>query len=169
MKKSDSMSSQQEIAIDCFFSSVDRLRDLGVVRSNKYLGDIAEFLCSNLFGMELAESKKQKGHDGTIDGLRCQVKFSGGSSQTIDLGNPELYDRLIIVLGPESALRHQGTEGRWLVFNIPSEVILRKNLHNDGLRRYTKAQLPLDHFVGGFNFLKEIESSLLHSISVGQH
>ena len=163
MSESDSKANQQEVAIDAFFSSVDRLKDLGVIRSNKYLGDIAEFLCSNLFDMQLADSQKQKGHDGMIDGLRCQVKFSGGSSQTIDLGSPELYDRLILVLGPESVLRPQGSDGRWLVFNIPSVVILAKAPHRDGLRRYTRGQLPLEYFMGGFDFLKEIETAIQKS------
>lgn len=50
----------QEKAIDAFFSAVDDLKQLGVVRSGKYLGDIAEFLCCNFLKMELAESKKQR-------------------------------------------------------------------------------------------------------------
>ncbi|WP_419692474.1 hypothetical protein ACN262_23355 [Burkholderia gladioli] len=150
----------QEKAIDAFFSAVDDLKQLGVVRSGKYLGDIAEFLCCNFLKMELAESKKQEGHDGIIQGLRCQVKFSGGTSTTVDLGNPGAYDRLIVVLGPDSALRPTDVSGRWIIYNIPSEVVLRKKPHQDGIRRYTKKQLPQSYRVGGFSSLSAAELAL---------
>ena len=50
------MTEDQRIALQEFFSAVDRLKELNVIRSNKYLGDIAEFLCVSRFGITLAES-----------------------------------------------------------------------------------------------------------------
>lgn len=155
-----SLTDQQERAIDTFFSAVETLRQLGVIRSGKYLGDIAEFLCCNLLHMELAKSKKQTGHDGMIQGLRCQVKFSGGASTTVDLGKPDAYDRLIIVLGPDSALRPPGLSRRWIIYNVPSEVVIEKVPHRDGYRRYTKQQIPQRYLVGEFSSLSAVEMAL---------
>jgi hypothetical protein len=155
-----SLTDHQERAIDTFFSAVETLTQLGVIRSGKYLGDIAEFLCCNLLHMELAESKKQTDHDGMIQGLRCQVKFSGGASTTVDLGKPNAYDRLIIVLGPDSALRPPGLSSRWIIYNVPSEVVIEKVPHRDGYRRYTRQQIPQRYLVGEFSSLSAVEMAL---------
>jgi len=150
----------QEQAIVDFFSAVARLRDLGVIRSNKHIADIAEFVCCNFLGMELVASGNHPGYDGVIDGETCQVKFSGGKSNTIDLGDPAGYDRLIIVLGPDSNLRPTGKSERWLIYSIPSAVVDQCKPHGDGMRRYSKGQIPQQHFVGGFNALDALAQAL---------
>jgi hypothetical protein len=159
-EESPSMTHRREEAIDAFFAAVAELKQVGVIRSNKYLGDIAEFLCCNFLHMELAANKTQNGHDGVVQGFRCQVKFSGGSSTTIDLGDPTAYERLIIVLGPESVLRPTGSSGRWILYNIPKEVVMARASHTDGVRRFTKNQIPQDYLVGCFTSLTEAERAL---------
>ncbi|CAE6732431.1 hypothetical protein [Paraburkholderia nemoris] len=157
---------QQEKAIDAFFSAVEGLRQLGVVRSSKYLGDIAEFLCCNLLGMELATNKRQAGYDGLIQGLKCQVKFSGGASNTVDLGDPKAYDILVIVLGPDSALRPVTATKKWLIYKIPSNVIEQTApVHTKGVRRFTKQQIPQKYFVGEFSSLRAGDSLLYDDVN----
>jgi len=48
---------EQANAIGRFYASVDELKNQNIVRSDKYLGDIAEFLAMSAFGMALAESQ----------------------------------------------------------------------------------------------------------------
>jgi hypothetical protein len=139
------MTETQAQAIEQFFAAVDLLKSLKVVRSDKYLGDIAEFICKDQFGLELAASGRQPGHDGHIGDLKVQVKFGGGSSTTIDCGHPEQYDELLIVLGPKSVLRGEGKPKGFIVYRIPSAVVVRKTPHADGKRRYTRGQLPHEY------------------------
>lgn len=132
---------EQHEAIALFFDSVAKLKSTGVVRSDKYLGDIAEFLCKKNTGMTLAASQRQPGHDGLRDGERIQVKFSGGKSTTIEAGDPEQYDVLYVVLGPDSSLRKASDPEGYVFLQIPSSVGRMRPPHGDGKRRFTRAQL----------------------------
>ena len=84
------MTEEQQEALSTFFDSVTALKTCGIIRSDKYLGDIAEFLCQEWYGIELADAGNQIGFDGVVDGLRVQVKYSGGISTTVDCGDPDL-------------------------------------------------------------------------------
>ncbi len=68
------MTDDESSAIEQFFAVADRLKSLSVVRSDKYLGDIAEFICKDQFGIELASSGRQPGYDGHYQGGRVQIK-----------------------------------------------------------------------------------------------
>lgn len=59
---------EQANAIGRFYASVDELKNQNIVRSDKYLGDIAEFLAMSAFGMALAESQRQEGERRTCQG-----------------------------------------------------------------------------------------------------
>ena len=103
------VSSEQANAISDFMSAVARLRDLGVIKSDRYLGDIGEFLVSQLYGLTLAKSQRQIGHDTEGPTDRVQIKFHNSTKRTnIHLGDPDSYDRVIVVLGPESLLHPRG-------------------------------------------------------------
>lgn len=139
------MTAEQQEALNAFFEAVTALRNANIIRSDKYLGDIAEFLCQEWYGIELAEAGNQPGFDGEVDGELVQIKYSGGSSTTVDCGNPEQYDILIIVLGPESVLRPAGYDHiPYLRYRITSERVMEKIPHKGGVRRYTANQLPID-------------------------
>lgn len=99
------MTEEEAQAIGEFYAAVDRLKSLKIVRSDKYLGDIAEFLAKSELGMTIAESQRQEGYDGHIGERKLQVKYSGGTSNTVDAGDPSAYDDLVIILGPQSVLR----------------------------------------------------------------
>jgi hypothetical protein len=98
---------KQVQAINDFFQSLSVLRKLNIVRSDVVLGDIGEFLCTVVFdGLELVEGKTNRGYDAMLGGKKIQIKFSDSpDAKNIDLGNPLLYDALILVLGKRSAHR----------------------------------------------------------------
>jgi hypothetical protein len=141
------MTEAQSSAIAQFFAAVERLKSLKVIRSDKYLGDIAEFICKDQFGLELATSGRQPGYDGHIKNKRIQVKFAGGSSTTVDCGDPKKYDELFILLGPKSVLRSESKPKGFVAFRIPSATVSKQPPHADGKRRYTKGQLPTAYLV----------------------
>ncbi|MDR6957232.1 hypothetical protein J2W43_001208 [Pseudomonas brassicacearum] len=137
----------QANAIGQFFASVEELKNLKIVRSDKHLGDIAEFLATAAFGMTLAESQRQEGYDGHIGSQKVQVKYSGGRSTTVDCGDPNTYDELIIILGPASVLRPLGLSDPYLYYRIPSQVVRQRTPHGDGKIRFSVGNLPQSYRV----------------------
>ncbi|MBF0387987.1 MAG: hypothetical protein HQL20_09075 [Candidatus Omnitrophica bacterium] len=97
----------QDRAIISFFQAVAELQKTGVSRSSRYLGDIGEFLCSQAFaGFELTPHLREPGHDAVLGDKTVQVKFHNSPTRNnIDVGNPEKYDLLFVVIGPESRLK----------------------------------------------------------------
>ncbi|MEX8518861.1 MAG: hypothetical protein AB3X44_10135 [Leptothrix sp. (in: b-proteobacteria)] len=98
------MENNHKNAINKFFLSLDELRNLGIVRFSVIFGDIGEFLCTKVFsGLSLEGRRTNHGYDATYEGQKVQIKFSNSSdAKNIDLGNPEKYDVLIVVLGKKS-------------------------------------------------------------------
>ena len=81
------MNTEIKDAIKEFYDSVEKLKSLGIIRSDKYLGDIAEYISSYFYEIELAESGRQPGHDGSDNEGRVQIKYHGSPTRTnIDLG-----------------------------------------------------------------------------------
>lgn len=115
------MTPDQESALAAFFKAVDRLEEVGVIRSSRFLGDIGEFLCADAFGTVLVEELRLPGHDGVHDEKRVQIKFNNSpTGNNINVGNPEKYDELVVVIGPRSKLReseHQPGEFRFYRFS----------------------------------------------------
>lgn len=100
------MTSDQETAIATFFEAVARLEELEIIRSSRYLGDIGEFLCSKAFGTELVPQLRQRGHDGMLGKDRVQIKFNNSTKgKNIDVGDPNDYEVLVVVIGAKSKLR----------------------------------------------------------------
>lgn len=113
------MNTEIKEAIKGFYDSVEKLKSLGIIRSDKYLGDIAEYISSYFYQIELAESGRQPGHDGNDAEGRVQIKYHGSPTRTnIDLGKPDAYENLLVVLGPESMLRNPGYSGDFLLYRI---------------------------------------------------
>ncbi|MFY2558184.1 DUF6998 domain-containing protein [Corallococcus terminator] len=136
------MTDEQMTAIGEFFAAAEKLKGLGIIRSDKYLGDIAEFLAVSQFGMTLASSGREPGHDGIIEGRKVQVKFNGGTSKNIECGNPDDYDELIVVLGPNSIMRRPDITTHFAIYRIPSDTVRGKTPHKDNKRRLAKGDLP---------------------------
>jgi len=114
------MTHDQESAITAFFDAVDKLKQAKVIRSSRFLGDIGEFLCADTFGTTLASDLREPGHDGIREDRRVQVKFNNSpTGNNINVGNPEQYEELVVVIGPRSKLReleHNRDEFRFYCF-----------------------------------------------------
>jgi hypothetical protein len=136
------MTDEQTTAIGDFFLAADRLKKLGIIRSDKYLGDIAEFIAKSQLGMNMVASGREPGHDGHIEGRKVQVKFNGGTSTTIDCGNPDSYEELIVILGPKSVMRKSGLSEPYVIYRIPSNTVRKKKPHIGGQIRFAKGDLP---------------------------
>jgi hypothetical protein len=57
-------------------ASIEKLRSLGIIRSQKWTADYGEWLVAKLFKGDLAESLTQSGWDIEIDGKKVQIKTS---------------------------------------------------------------------------------------------
>lgn len=128
------MTIDQESALAAFFEAVDRLEKVGIIRSSRFLGDIGEFLCADAFGTVLAEQLRLPGHDGVHDEKRVQIKFNNSpTGNNINVGNPDNYDELVVVIGPRSKLRESQHEpGRFRFYRFSStEVALWKTGRNN--------------------------------------
>jgi hypothetical protein len=115
------MNSRQSAAIKDFARAVNELKEAEVIRSHRYLGDIAEFLCKDAFGIDLATNLRQVGHDGLRGEVRAEVKYGGGTKTNVGLGNPDDYDEIYVVLGQESVVRAPDYEGDFLVYIFTAE------------------------------------------------
>ena len=118
------MKAEIRTAVREFFSAAEKLRKLGVIRSDRYLGDLGEYICQHFYKLELAESGRQPGHDGTDPEGLVQVKYHGSCTRTnVDLGNPSYYDHIVVVLGPNSRLRQKGVSGDFLVYRMTAQAV----------------------------------------------
>lgn len=119
------MTPEQKRAITSFFKVAERLEDCGVIRSSRYLGDIGEFLCNSAFGTILANPLRQTGHDGMEGSSRVQIKFNNSAAgNNIDVGNPNDYDVLVVIIGSRSKLReadHRQNEFR--LYRYAADVV----------------------------------------------
>jgi len=104
------MTDEEKQLIRDFFNFPNKLRDAGIVRSNNVLGDIGEWLCVQKCGLTLVESGRNADFDGYIEDKKVQVKLHNAPIGTnVDVGNPEKYDELIVILGKQSILRPQNS------------------------------------------------------------
>jgi hypothetical protein len=117
------MSPRQRKAISAFHTAVKELKGAGVIRSHRYLGDIAEFLCAVEVGIDLATNLRQIGHDGMRGTLRAQIKYGGGSKTNVDLGHPDTYDEVYVVLGKESVVRSGSHMADFVVYKLTSSEV----------------------------------------------
>lgn len=117
------MNQRQQRAIISFAASIDELKDAGVIRSDRYLGDLAEFLCADAFGIDLVTNLRQAGHDGMREQLRAQIKYGGGTKTNVDLGDPSTYEEIYVVLGKESVVRRYAHDADFLIYKLTAEEV----------------------------------------------
>ena len=89
-----------------YLESVANLQGKNIVRSDKVLGDIGEWICVKKYGLILESSGRHPGYDGKIDNEKVQIKVHNSPQGTnLSVGDPEKYDHLIVLIGPKSRLR----------------------------------------------------------------
>ncbi|MDF3554658.1 hypothetical protein COM99_26450 [Bacillus cereus] len=135
-----------EKELKSFFKVIKELRESNIIRSDRYLGDIGEHMCQELYGLELNKSGREKGYDGVLNNKKYEVKFHNSLKRTnIYLGNPDIYDILLIVLGPESILRPKSEKDSFLIYKIESEYIKKSFKQKSGFccgKRYFSQSNP---------------------------
>ena len=134
-------SNNQKSAINQFFASIKQLRETGVIRSNRFLGDLAEFLCAKAFNIQLESNQRAKGLDGTRNGISVQIKYHGGKTTTANLGNPNDYEELYLVVGPESVFRKKVDSDDFLVYKFTKAQVRRRRT-SSGKYQVSKNGLP---------------------------
>lgn len=115
------MDNTEKQLISEFFAVSSKLNDAGIVRSDKLLGDIGEWLCVKQYGLVLAESGRNKGYDGCIGDSKIQVKVHNAPIGTnVSVGNPAKYDQIIILIGPRSRLRNTDKKLSFHIYRFTS-------------------------------------------------
>ncbi|MFO1228883.1 MAG: hypothetical protein U1E75_00685 [Alicycliphilus sp.] len=77
-----------------FMAAAAKLRAMKVIiRSDRFLGDIGEFLAASEFALQLAKSPRQEGHDTEGETDRVQIFKPVDPEPTFTLGDPNKYDR----------------------------------------------------------------------------
>lgn len=128
-----------------------RLRVAGIVRSGNVTGDIGEWLMVRQYGLELHPSCRNKGFEGYIElegvRYRAQVKVhNAGIGKNQMVGDPTMYDMLIVLIGPESTLRDasvkEGGPGSFHVYIFePADIMARMHRYRDGTYSFAKTVL----------------------------
>jgi len=125
------ISTEEKEAINNFFDCVKKLRGLNIIRSDRILGDIGEFFAARAYDLTLAKSKRQTGHDTEGADNKIQIKFHNSPTRTnVDLGNPELYEHIIIVIGPDSLLHPRDKYSDKILFYKFSSSHVKDNFKN---------------------------------------
>lgn len=120
----------QKAAILAFFDAVQELKESMVIRSDRYLGDLAEFLCADEFQIDLAKNLREAGYDGTRGPVKVQVKYGGGKKTNVDLGDPDNYEEIYIVLGRGSVVRAATPDGDFIVYRLTADQARKMKTRN---------------------------------------
>jgi hypothetical protein len=123
---------EKKIALQQFFAAAKKLKELEVIRSDKYLGDIAEFICVEKLGIELCNSQRNEGYDGWLNGKRCEVKYNGATRTNVELGDPSKYEVVFVVIGYESCLARNYEFGTFKVYQFTSQEVVANFLQESG-------------------------------------
>jgi hypothetical protein len=112
--------------IKIFFEAVEKLKDEHIIRSSKYSGDIAEYICQELYFLTLSASQREEGFDAIdANNIRYQIKLNNSpknNNQTI--GDTMAYHNLLLVVTRDSLLFDGRYENAFmLIYNIPSSSL----------------------------------------------
>lgn len=100
------------------------LRELDVIRSERLVGELGEWLAESIFGGQRAESSTQKGYDIINNDRKVQVKThakgDGNNARWTEFKyqRGEFDDFIIIVMTKEFRLKE--------VYHIPEEVVFER-------------------------------------------
>ncbi len=132
------MDQRVESALLQFFSAQERLAQWGVIRSRDYIGDIGRYLCTVVYELELRKSRRPAGYDGTIGSSKVLVAINNCPTGTkVRLVEPFAFDELVVVLGPNSALRPDHIEAEFIFYRYTREAAIEQ------------FRTPGGHYIGG--------------------
>ncbi len=108
-----------------FFNTIQTLRDSDIIRSDRYLGDIGEFIASTIFNIELFENQREETIDGTLNNQTVQVKFNSSPTKTnINVGRSREYDILVLILSNASKHFPNNSNSDFVGYFIRQENII---------------------------------------------
>jgi len=115
------MNQETASALGDFFSAQKKLNELGIIHSRDYIGDVARFLCREVYDLEPSKAR-QFDHDGTIGDSKIRVAVNNCPVGTkVFLPEPHEFDELIVVLGPNCKLRPARLEGDFLFYRFSKD------------------------------------------------
>lgn len=125
-------------ALNKYYEALFELEQLGIIRSKNITGDIGEFLALRCYpGLHLVERQNNPDFDAVdVDGTKFQIKYSDSSkTENIDIGDPSKYDKLIVILGPNS--KHKQDNSDSFSAYLFSKEELKNNLSKTDQGKYT--------------------------------
>lgn len=134
-------------SLRAFFTSVSALSDNKIIRSSKYLADIAEFICSEFYGLKLCDSQRQVGYDALGDNKRrIQIKINNSSKMTNQsIGDKTKYDYLYLLVTSNSLLFNKKFKSAFiLLYKIPASSIPNEKYIAKALLHKISPDLILD-------------------------
>jgi len=127
------MEASEKKLIREYFESVENLQNSNIVRSDKVLGDLGEWICVQKYGLVLEESGRHPGYDGKIGDETVQVKVHNSPEGTnLSVGNPDKYDLLIVLIGPRSKLRIGGRDESFHSYRFTSAEVKKLMARSSG-------------------------------------
>lgn len=112
--------------IKSFFNIIESLKKFEIIWSDRYLGDIGEYLAAQKYNVKLSNNKREEIIDGHIGEKTVQIKWSGSQTKTnIDIGRLDLYDILILVLPKSSKHYPNNCKSDLVLYKIDSVELLK--------------------------------------------
>ena len=116
-----------------FFTAANKLSSVGIIHSRNYVDDICRYLCSQVYGMKLEDSRLDLSYDGIIDDLKIRTVFNNCPvGHKVILTEPFEFDELIVLLGPNCSLRPEGVSGDIIFYRFTPDNIRLKFDYKDG-------------------------------------
>ena len=146
------------IAIDKIVEGKKSLRELDVIRSERLVGEIGEWLAEKIFGGERAISSSQKGYDLIIDGKKYQIKTHAKGDKNnarwtqFNYSKGEFDYFIIIVMSKEIYLKEVYLIDEETLFNRIDETKKQRVVDWDKYQEFKKTlgQLPNQEVVKEF-------------------
>lgn len=136
------MNNDVSIKLKSFFNIIESLKDANIIWSDRYLGDIGEYLAAQKYNVVLSGDKRKEIIDGHIDEKTVQIKWSGSKTNTnINIGKLDMYDILILVLPKSSKHYPNNCKSDLVLYKIDSTKQLQSITKSNGKFYITKAKL----------------------------
>jgi len=131
MKKKIELSNEVKTSIINFFNSVKELSNKNVIRSSNFIGNIAEFICCEFYGLDMCKNQREMGFDAMSNDknkYKFQIKINNSAKKTNQtIGDPSKYSFLLLVITSNSFLfNNKFSSARVLIYKIPSEKLQKK-------------------------------------------
>ncbi|WP_442636557.1 hypothetical protein [Rossellomorea marisflavi] len=118
-----------------FFEVVNKMKSANIIRSDRFLGDIGEFIISKELNVKLESNLRNEGFDATLKDKKYEIKYANGSKTNVSVSAEADYEYLVVLVGGDSKLSKNKVSGTFDVFLIPKENILKEA--NKGNKNYS--------------------------------